>query len=66
MSMMAVFACSNCGTQVIHGFYSGKDGRSEICCLKCAAKTMHGFAYYKWVDERSDAQRMRDRLKEGA
>lgn len=62
MSMMAIFACSKCGNEQIAGYYKGKEAPApppEYPCVKCKIKTAHTFKTYTYIDERSDAERMR-------
>jgi len=66
MSMMAVFGCSKCGSEAIHGYHKGKESPApppEYACIRCKAKTVHSFIDYIYVDERSDMERMRERLQ---
>lgn len=69
MTMMAIFACNGCGTESVHGYASGHDksgygkAPNEYVCVKCLAKKPHQFVTYRFVDERSDADRMRDQLR---
>jgi hypothetical protein len=68
MSVMAVFGCSKCGCESIHGYHKGKEAPApppEFPCMKCKAKTVHSFLTYITIDERSDAERMRQRLQVG-
>lgn len=64
MSMMAAFRCTKCGTEIICGRYSGNEAHApEYDCIKCEAKVGHRFSRYLFVDERTDAQRLREKLR---
>lgn len=64
MSMFATFRCLACGTVTIQGRFKGADMYVPIFpCLKCKARTNHEFAEYAMIDERSDGDRMREKLQ---
>jgi DNA-directed RNA polymerase subunit RPC12/RpoP len=66
MGMFALFACGKCGHEYMGGNFRGNEyAPNEYACPKCRIKTKHIFKEYISIDERNDAQRMRDRLEAG-
>lgn len=65
MGMMAVFACNQCNREIIRGCTKGNEMTPpDFACVICAKKTQHLFQRYMFVDERTDSQRMSERLQQ--
>lgn len=48
MSMVAIFACTNCRAESVHGRFRGEPMYiPEFRCLRCGEKKVHSFVRYQ-------------------